>query len=132
MTSKAALDKLYKEANEYMEHTTLDYDVFNTTGIRKAKMYDNYKSIIEKDLEILKKYKSIEQELGCPLDIIFKAIKQGKIWWHEQWCKIFIVAVYEDSTRPYIEVICKDYNYHRLAFIDEYKKSWWLKKDRSE
>lgn len=93
---------------------------------------DEYKEIYNRVDDKSRIIDYMEKDLNCPLDILFKAIKQEKIGWHEQWCKIFIVSIYEESTRPYIEVICKDYNYHRLAFINEYKKSWWLKEDKSE
>ena len=93
---------------------------------------DEYKEIYNRVDNKSRIIDCMEEDLNCLLDVLFKAIQQGKIWWHEQWCKIFIVAIYEESTRPYIEVICKDYEYHRLVFIDDYKKSWWLREDKSE
>lgn len=63
---------------------------------------DKYKEIYNRvdDKSII--IDCMEEDLNCPLDVIYRAIKQGKIWWHEQWCKVFIVAIYEDHTRPYI------------------------------
>lgn len=77
----------------------------------------------------------IEEELGCPLDLVLVPYSLSglkKIWYHKQWCDVVRVVAYEEATRPYMEVRCKDYKYLKTIFLDDYKNTWWLKEDRSE
>ena len=77
----------------------------------------------------------LEEELGCPLDLVLVPYSLSglkKIWYHKQWCDVIRVVAYEEATRPYMEVRCKDYKYLKTIFLDDYKNTWWLKEDKSE
>lgn len=101
----------------------------------------------------LGKLEDIEDELGCPLDVVFKAIQQGYIY-IEMYDRDEKGKVYE----PYTIVMYKQENVVLsrtknnkpedkwcLSFwggwndlwvacvdLDEYGKTWWLKEDKSE
>lgn len=94
--------------------------------------------VIEKDLDSLEKYKSIEQELGCPIEVIFKAVKNGI---YSEWIIKDSDGLYKhqmlksNKQSLYLEgIICfyaKD-NDERVLLFKDYKKTWWLKEDKSE
>lgn len=98
------------------------YEV-GTTINQKASEHLNY--INHK----LGKLEDIEDDLGCPLDVVFKALTFG-----------FVNSLKEKfSTKEYNITLWKtDFGWvlyivglgcHRLI---EYKKTWWLKEDLSE
>ena len=73
----------------------------------------------------LGKLEDIEEELGCPLDVLFEALKQGiydKSGFHyDSICLIEdkIYACPLDIWEEYWDLV-------------NYGKTWWLKEDRSE
>ena len=90
---------------------------------------------IESELDYASKFHSLEDKLGCPLDFVLipyfiSGLK--KVWYHKQWCDVVRVVAYEEATRPYMEVRCKDYKYLKMIFLDDYKNTWFLKDDKSE
>lgn len=127
-------------------------------GVENAKNGKNYDGdelikTIEKDLKEkekqdkkLKEYKSIEEELGCPIEVIFavfKAIKQGFIFIdleNEVYKEVNIWLDYEDISEDEEGYIggSKSTNYRYILdydariFVEDYKKTWWLKEDKSE
>ena len=85
----------------------------------------------------LGKLEDIEVKIGCPLDVVFKAIEDG-IWFKSD---DFITKNLEKdlATRPrlYYSDDFKCYRFeigfglHYVALKD-YGKTWWLKGDRKE
>lgn len=93
----------------------------------------------------LKMYQLGEQ-LGCPLEVmvaVFKAIQQGFVFvdlgnglYREDNINLDYVDISEDE-EGYIG--CgKPTNYHYIldydgcVFVEDYKKTWWLREDKSE
>ena len=78
----------------------------------------------------------LEEELGCPLEVLGKASNQKQIYVKKfnMYVEIRNIAIYEQATRPYIEYLYRDVNKVKVreVWIDEYKKTWWLKEDKSE
>lgn len=89
-----------------------------------------YKEIYTK----LGKLEDLEDELGCPLEVVFKALKEG-IWFKSD---DFITKNLEKdlATRPrlYYSDDFKCYRFeigfglHYVALKD-YQKTWWLRKN---
>ena len=100
----------------------------------------------------LSKYKNLEEKLGCPLDVFVKLLFEQKIWIEvddEMYLTEYIdfnteLELQEDET--WINTL-EDYNEtefwawymdyrrfsdHLVLRLKDYKKTWWLKKDRSE
>ena len=83
---------------------------------------------LRRDNSILKeqntKYKDLEEQLGCPLEVIIRALKDGiynKRGFHYE------VILYEDVLCAYpIDV------YDESWELSNYKKTFWLKEDKSE
>lgn len=92
----------------------------------------------------LGKLEDLEEELGCPLEVIFKAIKDGVIYTEDKqgldvkekdcYFKIFKINIYELDTYPNIEYYYTIRNETHIGFVllKDYKKTWWLKEDKSE
>jgi len=90
---------------------------------------------LDKLLGMATTYEELSKQLGCPLDLVLVPYSLSglkKIWYHKQWCDVVRVVAYEEATRPYMEVRCKDYKYLKTIFLDDYKNTWWLKEDKSE
>lgn len=76
----------------------------------------------------LGKLEDLEEELGCPLEVLVKALIEG--------------VYYEDTDNYMIYLpVFLDFNLddnYILYYVDEklltkdYKKTWWLRKDKSE
>ncbi len=86
-------------------------------------------------IQKLGKLEDLEQQIGCPLEVVLipyfiSGLK--KVWYHNQWCDVVRVVAYEEATTPYMEVRCKDYDYLKFIPLTNYKKTFWLKEDKSE
>ena len=86
--------------------------------------------IVEQALQRLEAIDNLQQELGCPLDVVFKAVKQGKVWNGYTWLLCMKLTVVND------EWVLSNGVYSVL--LENYAKdprrcdSWWLKSDKSE
>lgn len=93
---------------------------------------------VEKELENSIKTKAlddIEKDSGCSIEVVFKALKNGI---YCEYCR----SLFSRCKLRKLEV-CLVYDYgfyllrptHKADFslpLDEYKKTWWLKEDKSE
>lgn len=85
-------------------------------------------------LDDLQQYKEIEDQLGCPIKITFKALINGiytkecesdKLEWFE------VRGIEKDG----LSVISKVCSYAECDFtckFKDYKKTWWLREDKCE
>ena len=91
----------------------------------------------------LGKLEDLEEQLGCPLEVLFKALKDG-IYYQDG---ILIHITPSDDTPivlnfnegyPVLECMkkTKDIIYTTQCcydmWVSDYKKTWWLKEDKSE
>ena len=99
----------------------------------KVKNTEDYIRLATKDkqefINKLGRLEDLEEELGCPLDVVFKALQNG---------------VYYEDVANCMRHMDADLHYNFegdfvLYFDDEerllarnYKKTWWLKEDKSE
>ena len=79
----------------------------------------------------LGKLEDLEEKLGCPLDVVVKALKIGiytnlKNWNREDLTKYFCLNLYNLDTEWYLG--------NPIIFVNlkDYKKTWWLREDKSE
>lgn len=71
------------------------------------------------------RYKQLEEQLGCPLEVVFKALKQDYIYTKSGKHSRIEFGVYGFEW-------CICYGLRTQIRVDDYKKTWWLKKDKSE
>ena len=93
----------------------------------------NYLDITNK----LGKLEDIEDELGCPLDVVFKAARNGFWFMSDKFWKNVFTKQFSN-----IPILFYHYEYECFCFevgvsgvyipLKDYKKTWWLKEDMSE
>lgn len=69
----------------------------------------------------LGKLEDLEEELVCPLEVVFKALQNGI--YTNVYSGLCYVGLYEN----YFQV-SDDY----VVYLKDYKHTWWLKEDKSE
>ena len=100
------------------------------------------KNLFSRALAEVIEYQKLEQELGCPIEVLIKAIKDG-IWFINK----------DDKVEQIDEELCfntkvssgkfviSNYGYHckneekyKLdeIYLEDYGKTWWLREDQSE
>lgn len=85
---------------------------------------DTFKSL-EEELEYADKCHNLEEQLGCPLEVVVKALKQDYIY-----TKNGKHSRIEFGTYGFEWCIC--YGLRTQIRVADYKKNWWLRKDMSE
>lgn len=94
---------------------------------------ENYKDFVFSSEQLmyekLGQLEDLEEKLGCPLDIINKALKKG----------IYIKNIYDEMTNFKCRLTYKNEElgwYFNIingyVMVKDYKKTWWLKEDKSE
>lgn len=86
----------------------------------------------------LGRLEDLEEQIGCPLEILIKAILHGIYILDNRTRKLKFFSIQDISTR-FEEEITDDGNmylvigsYDENVEVDQYKKTWWLKEDKSE
>lgn len=107
----------------------------------------------------LKKYKDIEQELGCPLEVLFKLLKAKKIYCTEAYLQESLGKETFGKMQPLykgslIHNFCNSFTYnfpnefiyamciptlnryasyaHYFVRLKDYKITWWLSETKEE
>lgn len=87
---------------------------------------------IREALTRLESIDKLQKELGCPLEVIFEALKTGTyngcgehhivglVYIGGMWNK-YMLTCFDEQGKP-----------NGSYPLDEYKKTWWLKEDKSE
>lgn len=122
MTSKKALERIILGTN---------VDTYRSS----IEEIDEAISLIEKDLEVLEKYKSIEEELGIDLITLFKALKNG--FYHiDEKKHIYTLKPTKGNCgamsyyASYYEIIAEDvFDDQYIYNLKDYGKVWALTKE---
>lgn len=122
------LIKVYFSNAKEPHQATLDNAITNRLNdiVDKLDKYNEYKNLEE-------------QEIGCPLDVLFKALKNGiyKYMWFDKDNPVFrhFDELTTDGEFLFYEYLNHDtYGQDEIGdvYLKDYKKTWWLKEDRSE
>lgn len=133
-----------KDQIEWCEGCVIDRDKNNNPiCVRDYVNFDNAK-------EWLNMFIQIEQELGCPLEVVFKAIEDGIVivgdlkqngdmtLWLDKKPLIALVGEKRDFEEPRLIKYndwcfsCESGSYSGCVSLKDYGKTWWLKGDKGE
>lgn len=78
----------------------------------------------ENEKEIAK-YKQLEKDLGCPLDVVLKALKYG-IYQEDGGRRKLPFIEYNSGTNKFY------FGFGTYCNVEDYKKTWWLKENKEE
>lgn len=101
---------------------------FELEQIDKQLINDGTNTQIRKLVDEVKEYRQLEKEIGCPLEVRCK-LCDGTIIYDEDGKAMGVEHIGEHDFCAYL--IGGPYM-PRLMYLKGYKKSWWLKKDKSE
>ena len=115
---------------EHLEEMALSSDFAHTEEINDSVNY--LKGLL---LE-LQKYKQLEKEIGCALEVLFNALKYG-VYAREDDSQFYKYEMQQvrGIGRNGLSCISKNAPYPECdftLFYINYKKTWWLKADKSE
>lgn len=79
----------------------------------------------------------IEDEYGCPLEVVFKAIRNGILFISDKCIPDDLSKKFTSRPRLYYSDDLKCYRFEiglgaYYVKLKDYKKTWWLKEDMSE
>ena len=84
---------------------------------------------LEEELEYADKCHNLEEQLGCPLEVLSKILENG---FYEYYGYIPPYHFYRiDIFKKEIMYYDEEKNYFTVKLKD-YKKTWWLREDKSE
>ena len=88
---------------------------------QKGDFYDLYNK--------LGKLEDLEEELGCPLNVVFKALTNGVYYEDVANCMKYMVAdLHLNLEGEYVLFFSGE----EYLLTRNYKKTWWLKEDKTE
>ena len=82
------------------------------------------KELSSKVISELLEYKNLEEEIGCPLEVVLRAVKQRRIWNGYTWLLNMRLNFIND-------VWCLSNGVYSVE-TSGYQKTWWLKEDKVE
>jgi len=95
----------------------------------KVKNTDDYIKLPTKDkqefINKLGKLEDLEEQIGCPLEVFVKALKEG-IYQEDGGRRRFPFIEYNSATDKFF------FGFGTYCNVEDYKKTWFLKEDRSE
>ena len=76
-------------------------------------------------IEKLGKLEDLEEEIGCPLEVVVKALKEG-IYQEDGGRRRFPFIEYNGATNKFF------FGFGTYCNVEDYGKEWFLKEDKSE
>ena len=113
---------------------------FELEQIDNQLINDKTNTQIRKLVDEVKEYRQLKEQIGCPIEVLFRALKEGV------YTEINIYGKDVGNGLKYFEAIYISTDgielLHNSMFkgiesigsrqLKDYKKTWWLKADRSE
>lgn len=102
----------------------MNIDLILKENIKLNEEVQRYKEMWTITNNSLAKYRKLEDQLGCPLEVREKALQQGYIY--NGFTKLLYICCRYDENGCYLTNSCNKY------YLKEYKITWWLREDKSE
>lgn len=84
---------------------------------------------MEEELEYAKKCHNLEEQLGCPLDVLAKILLYPKIRTRFGIREIDKIGYYVEDDNRGLMIYFKNGTFDKLS---NYKKTWWLSESKEE
>ena len=84
---------------------------------------------VESELDYASKCHNLEEQLGCPLDVVVKALQNGVYYEDVANCMKYMVVDLHCNLEGDFVLYFDD---EECLLVRNYKKTWFLKKDKSE
>ena len=99
---------------------------------------------------MISKYKQLQEELGCPLEVVFKAIEDGIViigyleengdmtLWLDKKPLIVLIGEKRNFEEPRLIkyddwcFTCESGSYNGCVSLKDYGKTWWLVSDKEK
>ena len=119
--------------DDYYNGGVVDEDTLKQIYVKLGKIENVMKDHAIESIDYLEecikrsdRYGELEEQIGCPIDVFFRALNEGI---YNEGMKHFNIEHYF-ADRNSFDI---HYNHSVLVFkVSDYKKTWWLKADRSE
>ena len=110
----------------------------------KIKNTEDYVRLATKDkqefINKLGRIEELEEQIGCPLEVVFKAISNGIYtnwdWYYDEFdinAELSHIDNVYYGVNPFGKIsIMFGYKKETIIDLKDYKKTWWLKEDKSE
>lgn len=102
---------------------------------------DSWKTLFNQIYRKLYKLEELEEQLGCPLEVFFKILKErnyyfeynGKVYYNKK-CYINTVNLDDGFISLSVgnEELRNKYIFDVKLFFNEHKKTWWLSETKEE
>lgn len=83
------------------------------------------KNLLQSAYDKLGQLEDLEEQLECPLEVVFKALKQDYVYTNVGKRGRLAIGFYGDFLALF-------YGKYEMLRVSNYKKTWWLKEDKSE
>ena len=97
----------------------------------RRKGREEWETLAQNAINKLGRLEDIEEELGCPLEVVFKAMKQGYIYVYDNHYN------FDDYTKTKAKITFNNDKFY-IGFarntrrLQDYQISWWLKREKDE
>ena len=124
----------------FITHCPLFCDILSHAKTRdeREEIYENNYYNLQLVSYELEKYRKLEEELGCPLDVYVKLHKQMKFYRLNALNEIIECEIDNPNDDEVYHIQADgiifnqyDYGWQFYSFKD-YKKTWWLKEDKTK
>lgn len=136
------LEKAYNKIDNFCcsNHNTLQGNKIRYLNGREEtiNMFSDYQETKDDDfckdanemveaLETIKEVVDLQKEIGCSLDVLFRALKDG-IYYDEEFEHPILILDKDNFEENSFNLMVVG----TIVYLKDYKKTWWLKSDRSE
>lgn len=151
MSKKYNEEVRLQNLKEFVDEYANEEELTSVDGVRATiDIIEEQLNNLRKDNQLLKDelkaYKDLEEQLGCSLEFVFKVLKAPKIYiegmnvrseyddkfkFHSKSNQYIISPYAMDYTRPEFLFVDR-WSYGYDLRLKDYKKTWWLKEDKTE
>lgn len=79
----------------------------------------------------LEGFKDLQKEVGCPLDVVFRAVTYG-IWTEDVSNRMIHMGVDLTANNYDMDLVLRSYDDNYRVLLRNYNRTWWLREDKSE